>query len=526
MDDPKSVDAVYVDVKTPKAAPNGGDATMNASHAVKLTSGFWLTFLVPLLQPFQYGWSTSQLNLNTFNNEEECNARPVVDGTCIMFPGHQKASWTLAVNMWVIGKFSLVFSLMLNAAVAHVLFPVGGMFGSLYCGPLAQRLGRKKVFFINAIVMFIGTVIQTTSFDIAQFIVGRFVSGLASGVATGLVGSYISEISPPHLQSVLHLGLQISFTFGLLMVVVFFFFCDTVAGWRIIAGFPVINSVLFMLLAPFFMLESPVWLLAQGRRAEATKVISRLYGPDGVQHALQWLEKPATQSTDSMSTEPEQEDETLNVWGLITSSKYRKPLVIAIGVACAQQITGIDAIFFYSATIFARGGISDGRIGSVIDNLLMLLPSFLLIPLTQRFGNRKMMIGSACGMCMSALALTIAYICDVPTLSVVFTATFTLSFALGCGPLIWGVTSDLFPPSQRPTGVSICIAINWICNLLVGVVFPYMNDGLDDYSFVPFVVVALLYVGFFTYCMPETMGKTSAEIQAWMRGEKKEEDRQ
>ncbi|GMF65546.1 unnamed protein product [Phytophthora lilii] len=245
----------------------------------------------------------------------------------------------------------------------------------------------------------------------------------------------------------------ISFTFGLLMVVVFFFFADTVAGWRVIAGFPVINAIGFFILAPFCMLESPVWLLAQGRRADATKVISRLYGPDGVQHALQWLEKPANNSDDSASTEPEEQEETLNVWGLITSRKYRKPLVIAIGVACAQQITGIDAIFFYSATIFARGGISDGRVGSVIDNLLMLLPSFALIPLTQRFGNRKMMIGSAFGMFMSATALTIAYICDVPTLSIVFTATFTLSFALGCGPLIWGVTSDLFPPSQRPTGV-------------------------------------------------------------------------
>ncbi|KAL3660020.1 hypothetical protein V7S43_014945 [Phytophthora oleae] len=497
MDEPKSAEAVYVDVKTPKPKSNQY-AKMNASHTVKLTSGFWLTFLVPLLQPYQYGWSTSQLNLNTFNNEEECNARPVVDGTCLMFPGHQKSSWTLAVNAWV----------------------VGGMIGSLCCGPLAQKLGRKKVFTINAIVMFVGTVIQTTSFDIAQFIVGRLVSGLSSGVATGLVGSYISEISPPHLQSVLHLGLQISFTFGLLMVVVFFFFADTEAGWRVIAGFPVINSVLFLALAPFFMLESPVWLLAQGRRADATKVISRLYGPDGVQHALAWLDKPTSSSDDSAATEPEEQEETLDVWGLITSRKYRKPLVIAIGVACAQQITGIDAIFFYSATIFARDGISDGRIGSVIDNLLMILPSFALIPLTQSFGNRKMMIGSAFGMFLSATALTVAYICDVPTLSIVFTATFTLSFALGCGPLIWGVTSDLFPPSQRPTGVSICIAINWICNLLVGVVFPYMNDGLDDYSFVPFMGVTLLYVPFFIYCMPETMGKTSEEIQAWFHGDR------
>ncbi|KAL4124621.1 hypothetical protein PRIC2_008218 [Phytophthora ramorum] len=102
IDDSKVRDAIYVGIKTPKAVSNQDDAKMRASHAVKLTSGFWLTFLVPLLQPFQYGWSTSQLNLNTFNNEEECNARPVVDGTCIMFPGHQKASWTLGTAKLVV----------------------------------------------------------------------------------------------------------------------------------------------------------------------------------------------------------------------------------------------------------------------------------------------------------------------------------------------------------------------------------------------------------------------------------------
>ncbi|RLN55860.1 hypothetical protein BBJ28_00004443 [Nothophytophthora sp. Chile5] len=509
-DEPKPAGGVYVDVKTPKASkqPLGHEAAMmRASHSVKLTSGFWLTFLVPLLQPFQYGWSTSQLNLNTFNNEDECNARPVVDGTCIMFPGHRASSWTLAVNMWVIG----------------------GMFGSLACGPLAQRFGRRKVFFANAVIMFVGAVIQTTSFEIPQFIVGRFVAGLASGVATGLVGSYIAEISPPHLQSVLHLGLQISFTFGLLMVVVFFFFADTVAGWRVIAGLPVINSILFLILAPCLMVESPVWLLKQGKRAEASKVMTRLYGADGVQYALQWLDAP-TSDTESVGSsmmetgghsDADDDDEPLNVWSMLTSRKYRKHLAVAIGVACAQQITGIDAIFFYSATIFAKGGISDGRVGSLIDNLLMFLPSFALIPITRRFGNRVMMIGSSIGMFLSALALTIAYICSASTLSVVFTATFTLSFALGCGPLIWGVTSDLFPPSQRPTGVSICIAINWICNLLVGVVFPYMNTGLEDYSFIPFMVVLLFYVFFFWFCMPETMNKTTEEIQAWFRGGKK-----
>ncbi|KAG7386126.1 hypothetical protein PHYPSEUDO_000633 [Phytophthora pseudosyringae] len=91
---------------------------------------------------------------------------------------------------------------------------------------------------INAIVMFI------SRRRFSQFIVGRLVSGLTSGVPTGLVSSYSPEFRQ-RIQLVLHLGLQICFTFGLLVVVVFFFFADTSAGWRVLAGFPVTNSILF-----------------------------------------------------------------------------------------------------------------------------------------------------------------------------------------------------------------------------------------------------------------------------------------
>ncbi|ETI36608.1 hypothetical protein F443_17297, partial [Phytophthora nicotianae P1569] len=79
--------------------------------------------LVSLLQPLQYGWSTTQLNLTTFNNQEECDARPVAPHTCLMFPGHTKAQWTMAVSAWILG----------------------GMIGALVIGRFSNKFGRKRI---------------------------------------------------------------------------------------------------------------------------------------------------------------------------------------------------------------------------------------------------------------------------------------------------------------------------------------------------------------------------------------------
>ncbi|KAE8988541.1 hypothetical protein PR002_g21733 [Phytophthora rubi] len=97
LPEPSAQDSAFVEVRTPK----GGDTP--ADKSVPLSSTFWGSLLVLLLLPFQFGWSVGQLNLTAFNNEDDCNARPVVAGTCLMFPGHSKTEWTLLVNAWIVG---------------------------------------------------------------------------------------------------------------------------------------------------------------------------------------------------------------------------------------------------------------------------------------------------------------------------------------------------------------------------------------------------------------------------------------
>ncbi|POM76639.1 LOW QUALITY PROTEIN: Hypothetical protein PHPALM_6098 [Phytophthora palmivora] len=453
------------------------------SRQIKPKTALYLSILVSLLQPFQSGWSTSQLNLAQFNDTVECDSRPVAENTCLMFPGHSKLEWTFAVNAWIFGA----------------------MLGSLSCGRFSDMWGRKKLLLVNCGIITVGAIVQMSVSNIWPFAVGRFIAGIASGVATGTIGAYVNELSPPNLRNVLGLGLQISVTFGIMMPAVAFFFANTSSGWRFLAGFPLVLAALFLTFAPSLCVESPAWLLMNNRREEAEHVISRLYGVENVNTVLAWLETTG----DNMEglIDGNQTDESL------FDPKYYRQLAGAIMLSCSQQLSGINAVFYYSNSIFADAGISDPRVGTLIIDFINIWPAFFTGFLAVRFGNRNMILWGLLGMLVMAIGMTLAFLVDVPALSILFTALYVINFGVTLGPLVWVMTADIFPDSIRASASSLCIGINWFCNLVVGVSYPYLADALKDLSYVPFVVLLALF-----YCMalklvPETSGKTSAEIQ-------------
>ncbi|GAB9473767.1 Solute carrier family 2 [Globisporangium polare] len=508
--EPTAAEPMYLEVSTPSAALDARKSINSDAVAKKIavpafspTWALYASVFVAWMLPFQFGWSISQVNLSTFASQSDCDARPVVDGTCLMFPGHSKTEWIFVVNSWI----------------------VGGMVGSLTCGSIADKVGRKKVLMASALIMIVGGAIQASSNSVAVFVVGRLVAGVASGIATGLVGGYINEIAPPHLRNTLGIGLQISLSFGILLVVCTFFFANTSSGWRYIAGFPIVWGALILLVAPFLLVESPAWLLSNGKRDEAAQVMKRIYGEDRVSLAFSWLEPQASASDietprAGVSVDCGTEAAELAVESTLSqllSPLFRRQLIVAIGIASAQQLSGVNAVFYYSSSFFQDAGISDDRIGSVIVNAMNLVPTFFVAHLANRYGNKKILLVGLLGMLLSAVGMTIALITGVSALSIVFTALYVGFFALSLGPLIYVVTADLFPDSVRASACSICIFFNYLSNLVVGVSFPYIADGLDDFSFLPFIVILALYVLFTFKMVPETAGKSSDEIQAEFR---------
>lgn len=478
--------AEYTEGTTPK---DGGAIVFNetnkaAARLIKPKAILYTTALLSWMQPFQSGWSTSQMNLSQFDDADDCDARPVAKDTCLMFPGHSRLEWTFAVNAWIFGA----------------------MIGSLCCGHFSDRLGRKKTLMLNCIFMIVGGVVQASVSNIWLFALGRLIAGIASGTATATISGYINELSPPHMRNTLGLGLQIFTTFGILVPAICFFFLNTSSGWRYLAAFPVVLGMIFLILAPSFCIESPAWLLNQGRRQEAKEVMARLYGKEHAQLALSWLE---------VIPKPENPEEGhVAKQDSMFASRYRMQLLTGILLSVSQQLSGINAVFYYSGSIFTDAGISDARVGTLIIDFINIWPALFTGLLANRFGARTLILWGQMGMLLMAIGMTLAFIVDVPALSIVFTALYVIIFGVTLGPLVWLMTADIFPDSIRASASSVCIGINWLSNLVVGVSYPYISRALEDYAYVPFVVLLTIFYVLSLKMVPETSGKSAEEIQA------------
>lgn len=499
---PPAPETAFVEIVTPHSTSHNGNVqgfTRDDELATPppFPKATWLVYtscFLGMVLPLQYGWSTSQVNYYKFHKISDCDRRPVTPGTCIMFPGHTKLDWILVVNAWILG----------------------GMFGALLIGRVADIFGRKRALQYLCSCIIAGAILQASAFHLWQFIIGRFIAGLASGAVTGNLGSYINEVAPPYMRSPLGAGLQASITVGILLVATTFFYLDFEDGWRIIAAFPIVLAAIFLGLAPFVMVESPVWLLLNGRRQDAIDVITRLYGESQVATVLTWLEPkqklipaPGASNTDGAHKKHGQAVAYRDLF----SPQLRTQFTIIIGVSIMQKLTGINTVFYYSSDTFAKAGLENPRVSAIIIDLVNMFPCLVSGVIARRLGNRPMFIGGLIGMLVTAIGMTIAMTYKIPQLTITCMALFVVSFAGSVGPLSYVYIADVFPDYGRATVSSIGIFVAWFSNLVVGVGYPYISSSLDNLAYVPFAVITAISVLFSLALLPETAGKTNAEIQ-------------
>ncbi|EGZ23466.1 hypothetical protein PHYSODRAFT_479080 [Phytophthora sojae] len=456
----------------------------------------WILYTSVLLGvtiSMQYGWSTSQLNYAKFNSEKDCNAyaaakavgnstSPEFDNKCTMFPGHTKAQWTVVVNAWV----------------------VGGMVGALVIGVISDRIGRKRALMCNCGFIIAGAAIQAAVSNLWAFAFGRFLAGIASGASTGCVGTYVNEIAPPHLRSKLGIGLQGGINLGIVLVDTTHFYLGFDQGWRIIAGFPIVLAALFLGLSHFVMVESPVWLMLHGHRKEGEKVLVQLYGEENVNAALAWI-KPKKKPVDVEKQAP--------CWSELFAVEMRRPLVVGMGLACMQKLTGINSIFYYSSSLFGGVGVADGRVCNIIVAIVNLIPTLCSGMVAAKFGNRPMILFSTVGMCLSSIGITLSLYYDAPQATVALAAAFVFSFAICLGPIMFVVVAAVVPDHARGSVVSIGIFVAWAANLVVGIGYPFLATALETYKYVPFAAISGFSTVFVYFLVPETSNLTTAEIQ-------------
>jgi len=206
----------------------------------------------------------------------------------------------------------------------------------------------------------------------------------------------------------------------------------------------------------------------------------------------------------------------------VCSPSLRKPLIIGLVLQFAQQLSGINAVFYYSTSFFERAHFQDPWLGSVLAAFVNVVATGVAVRLMDQAGRRLLLLVSSLGMCVSAIMLTWALQLTSahPTSvvlgygSVVSVLLYVTLFELGLGPIPWLITAEIFPSSAASTCMTITCSANWIFNFCVGLLFPTMQAHLGSYVFVPFGVVCLLCFFFTAVYVPETRGKTLEKIQS------------
>ncbi|XP_066148604.1 glucose transporter type 1 isoform X4 [Euwallacea fornicatus] len=418
---------------------------------------------------------------------------------------------------WISTLYSVVVS----------IFAIGGMVGGFIGGTVANRFGRKGGLLLNNILGITGGSLMwcakvANSYE--MLICGRLIIGINCGLNTSLVPMYVSEISPLNLRGGLGTVNQLAVTVGLLLSQVLGI--EQILGnnedWPLLLGLAVVPAVLQLLLLPACP-ESPRYLLITKQwEEESRRALRRLRASNHVEEDIEEMRaEERAQQAEASTTMIE----------LICSPTLRIPLGISIVLQLSQQLSGINAVFYYSTNLFETAGLSpeSAKFATIGIGCIMVVMTVISIPLMDRMGRRSLLLYGLGGMFIFSIFITISFLIKeffgyvqemidwMSYLSVVSTLLFVKFFAMGPGSIPWMITAELFSQGPRPAAMSIAVLVNWMANFLVGIVFPRMKTALENYTFLPFsVFLALFWI--FTYKrVPETKNKTFEEILAIFR---------
>ncbi|MBS7255765.1 sugar porter family MFS transporter [Flavobacterium branchiicola] len=397
---------------------------------------------------------------------------------------------------------------------------LGCIIGVAFSGYLSDKIGRKKVLFVSAILFLISAIGFAFSEAYPVLILFRVLAGMGVGVASNVSPLYISEVAPSHKRGQLVVFYQLAITVGVLAAYISNFFLQKQASsylgsgnglfywmfvenvWRgmfIVGVIPAAAFCLLLLIVP----ESPRWLIQYNKNEEALEILTKINGEQTAQTELNSIIEMTSQKAGGIK-------ELLRL-------PLRKLLVLAMVLTALSQFSGINGVIFYGPTILKSAGIvtSDALFYQIILGSANVLFTFIAISKVDSWGRRPLYItGSLC----AAFALALTGFCFLMNITGWFMLAsiilFLLFFAFSLGPLKFVISTEIFPTHIRGTALSICIMTMWVSDWVVNLLFPVMRDGLGiATTFFIFSFFCILSFGYAKKKLFETKGKSLEEIE-------------
>ncbi|KAK2612492.1 hypothetical protein QQS21_001430 [Conoideocrella luteorostrata] len=396
------------------------------------------------------------------------------------------------------------------------LFTVGGMFGSLSCIYLGDKLGRRRVIFLASAVTIIGAALMASSFGLAQFIVARLVLGLGTGGYLATVPVWQSEVSKASKRGAhvvtdgIFLGAGASVAlwidFG------FYFVRSSSISWRFPLGIQIVPLLAIMVFVSVLP-ESPRWLVKQGRQEEAREILAALGDLDPQSELITEDIRDIEVSLSICGT--------LSWKAMLTMGEQRMfhRTVLAATGQMFQRMCGINLISMYATTIFEQYlGMSPINSRILAASMCMTQPfgGWLAFFTIDRLGRRPLMLWSAAGMAISMAILsgTTSTMDNTGALvvAVIFLFVFQFIFTVGYSGLTFLYATEVAPLQLRAAISAVSTAAVWIFNFLLAEVTPIGFNTISYRYYIVFAVLNAAIVPTVYFFFPETSGRSLEEI--------------
>ncbi|XP_031971397.1 solute carrier family 2, facilitated glucose transporter member 5-like isoform X1 [Corvus moneduloides] len=436
------------------------------------------------------------------------------------------------------GPLTLLYALTVS------IFALGGLVGSLLVGMLVARYGRNGALSRSALLVLLAGGFMGFSRELGSpemVIIGRSITGLHSGICLSVVPLYLGEIAPKNLRG--FLGLMPSFFICLGVFSAQVLGLPELLGedrfWPLFLSVVVVPASLQLLLLHCFP-ESPRYLLIERNDiCGATKDLTAHHTPDGsallshlvvpqdfhgAQHCAlhRFLGTPDVQDVIKEMKEEQQSlssMEMVSVWQLLRDRSVRWQTLSVVVVNAGMQLSGIDAIWFYTNTIFENTGIPVSQIPyttvgtGAIEIIAGLIGCFTI----ERVGRRPLIITGFCamGVCSAGITVSLLLQATLPWMryvSVACVVGIITGFCMGPAGVPFLMTAELFMQSHRPAAYIVGGSLNWLCNFTVGFIFPFLQMSAGAFCYLVFCGVCLLVALYVYLVIPETKNKTFMEI--------------
>jgi len=394
--------------------------------------------------------------------------------------------------------------------------------GAFVAGRLADVWGRRRVMLAAAVLFIASALLAGAANSALIMIMARLAAGGAVGAASVLAPAYISEVTPARMRGRLSSLQQVMIISGLTGAFLVNYVLAHEAGrstdslwlgyaaWRWMFWMQVVPATVF-LLTLLLIPESPRFLVARQRYAEARSVLSRLFGQRVADLRMEEIKR--TVSAEHLPSFADLRD---------GHGRIRRILWVGIGLATFQQLVGINVVFYYGATLWQAVGFSEAdslRI-NILSGALSIAACLLAIAVIDRIGRKPLLLIGSIGMAMTLGVVTMSFgsgtfahgtlhlAPPIARLALISANLYVIFFNMSWGPVMWVMLGEMFPNQIRGSSLAVSGAAQWLANFLVSASFPVLASSLSlpvTYGF--YTTGAVLSIFFVVRMVHETRGR-------------------